>query len=152
MQYGTADEIRTKVMVMRKGINDPMKLIEDVNGSAAPVKLAKWTTSNPNKGICSRIGNGAKITMEYVDGFEYGSGNAHNIPGKQNYIRFQLSFLHDMDFDDFLDEINAHLLELHRHHKLFKAFSNFKNYVIAGVLMRSHWKHIQTDDLEIVFS
>ena len=90
--------------------------------------------------------------MEYVDGFKYGSGNARNVPGEQNYIRFQLSFSHDVDFDDFLDEINARLRELHRHNKLFKAFSNCKNYMIMGVLMHSHWKHIQTDDLEVVFS
>ena len=35
---------------------------------------------------------------------------------------------------------------------MFKAFSNCKNYVVAGVLMRSHWKYIRTDDLEVVFS
>ena len=152
MRYGSTDEICTKVMVVREVINATMKLIEEVNGLAAPVKLAKWSTSNPNKGICSRIGNGAKTTMEYVDGFKYGSGNAHNVRGKQNYIRFQLSFSHDVDLDDFLDEINTRLPELHRHNKIFKAFSNCKNYVVAGVLMRSHWKHIRTDDLEVVFS
>ena len=90
--------------------------------------------------------------MEYVDGFKYGSGTSRNIPGQQNYIRFQLSLAHDIDFEDFLDKINAQVPELHRHNKLFKAFSNCKNYVVAGVLMRSHWKHIRTDHLEVVFS
>ena len=138
-------------MVVREVINETMKLIEEVNRSAEPVKLAKWATSNPNKGICSQIGNGARITMEYIDGFKYGSGNTRNIPGKQNYIRFQLSLSHDTDFEEFLDKINARRPKLHKHNKLFKAFSNCKNYVTVGILMRSHWKHIQTDDLEVVF-
>ena len=69
-------------MVVREVINETMKLIEEVNRLAAPVKLAKWMMSNPNKGICSRIRNGAKTTMEYVDGFKYRSGNARNVPGK----------------------------------------------------------------------
>ena len=152
MQYRSAHEVLMKVMVVREVINATMKLIEEVNGSAAPVKLAKRHTSNPRKGICSRIGNGAKTTMEYIDGFKYGSGNTCNVPGQQNYIRFQLSLSHDVDFDNFLDKINAHLPELHWHNKLFKAFSNCKKYIFAGVLMCSHWKHIHTDDLEVIFS
>ena len=129
-----------------------MQLIEEIEGSAAPVKLSKWNTSNLTAHLCSRIGKGAKTTMDYIDGFKYGSSNAQNVPGRSNYTCFQLSSAHDIDFDDILKEINARLPELHKTNKLFKAFSNCKNYVVAGVLMRLHCKHIRTDDLEVVFS
>ena len=139
-------------MVLREVINSVMMLIEEIEGSATPLKLAKWRTSNPMAGLCSRISKGAKTTMEYIDSFKYESGNARNVPGRQNNIRFQLCFALDINFDDFLKEINAQFPELHKHNKMFKAFSNCKNYVVAGVLMRWHWKHIRTDDLEVLFS
>ena len=136
---------KTKIMVVQEVINSVMMLIEEIKGSASPIKLAKWKTSNPTAGLCSRIGKGAKTTMEYINDFKYGSGNVRNVPGRQNYIRFQLSFAHNINFQDFLEEVNARLPELHKTNKMFKAFSNCKHYVVTGVLMRSHWKHIRTD-------
>ena len=114
MQYGSADEVRTKIMVVQEVINSVMILIEGIEGSATPVKLTKWNTSNPTASLCSQIGKGAKTTMEYIDEFKYRSGNAQNVPGRSNYIQFQLSFAHDIDFDNFLEEVNVQLPELHK--------------------------------------
>ena len=147
MWYGSTDEVRTKIMVVQEVINSVMMLIKEIEGSATPVKLAKGKTSNLTTSLCSRIRNGTTTTMEYINGFKYGSRNVWNVPGRQKYIRFQLSFAHDIDFDDFLEEINA---ECHKTNKMFKAFSNCKNYVVAGVLMQSHWKNIRMDDLEVM--
>ena len=84
MQYRSTDEVRTKIMVVQEVLNSVMMLIEEIEGSASPVKLAKWKTSIPTAGLCSRIGKGAKTTMEYIDGFKYGLGNGRNVPGHQN--------------------------------------------------------------------
>ena len=144
MQYRPTDEVRTKIMVVREVINSVMMLIKEIEGCTSPGKLAKWKTSNPTASLCSRIGKGAKNTLEYIDDFNYGSGNARNVPGRQNYIRFQLTFAHNTNFNNFLDEVNARLPELHKTNKMFKAFSNCKNYVVGGVLMWLHWKYIRT--------
>ena len=79
MQYGSTDEVWTKIMVVREVINSMMILIEEIEGSATPVKLAKWNTSNLTVNLCSRIGKGAKTTMEYINSFKYGSGNSRTI-------------------------------------------------------------------------
>ena len=114
MQYGSTDNVRTKIMVVREVINSVMKLIKEIEGSATLVKLAKWNPSNLTANLCSQIGKGAKTTMDYIHGFKFGSGNAQKVPGRSNYIWFQLSFAHDINFDDFLEEVNAQLPELYK--------------------------------------
>ena len=151
LQYRSVDEVQTKIMVVREVINSVMKLIEEIKRSTTWVKLSKLRNENATAWLCSHIENGAKTVSKYIDGFLYRSGVSHNVPSKAQYIHFQLLLLTNIDFGKFLYELNLHLPEIHHLNQAYKAYSNCKDYVVMGTLMRSYYCHIHTNDLELGF-
>ena len=139
LKYRLVDEVGTKIMVVHEVINSVMKLIKAIEQSITRVKLTKWRNKNPKVWLCLHIRNGAKMVSEYIDGFRYGSGVSRNVPGKAQYICFQLSLLTEIDLWEFLYELNSQLPEIHHSNQAHKAYSNCKDDVVMGALMRSYY-------------